>query len=94
MIAVKWVSILSALPAMAGLFSVAAAPAFASSNAEWECANGFRASAGKGMLTLSKTMGSEYGYKGGYPPRGSSRFTWNLRGGDLWVNGKKCKVTN
>lgn len=73
-----------------------ATPAFASSDAQWECPGRFSISAGKGMMSVSKIYGSEYGEKGLPPERDAYRVTWEFRNKsrDLWVNGKKCKVTN
>ena len=53
-------------------------------------------SAGKGMMSVSKIYGTEYGMKGLPPRRDAYRVTWEFRNKnrDLWVNGKKCKVTN
>ena len=75
---------------------VLATPALANSNAEWECPGRFSVSAGKGMMSVSKIYGSEYGEKGTPPARDAYRVTWEFRGKGraLWVNGKKCKVTN
>ena len=41
-----------------------ATPAFANSNAEWECPGRITVSAGKGMMSVSKIYGTEYGHKG------------------------------
>ena len=84
---------------IAAALLVLAGPAYASSNAEWECPGNFMVSAGKGMMSVSKIYGSEYGEKGLPPERDAYRVTWEFRRKgqhdlELWVNGKKCKSTN
>jgi hypothetical protein len=84
---------------IAAALLVLAGPAYASSNAEWECPGRFSVSAGKGEMSVSKLYGSMYGEKGLPPEQGSYRVTWEFRHRgksnlELWVNGKKCKSTN
>lgn len=64
-------------------------PAFASSDAQWDCGNTIMATAGKGQFGFY--MGKQY--EGGYPSRGILK--WDLRrDGSVWVNGRRCKRSN
>lgn len=83
-------------PIIAVILLALTAPALAGSGAEWECPGRINVSAGKGMMSVSKIYGSQYGEKGLPPRRDTYRVTWEFRGKgrELWVNGKKCKVTN
>jgi hypothetical protein len=81
-----------------GALLISAGPSSANSAAEWDCGNEATATANKGFLTFSTSLGSAYGEKGTYPDRGSHRpnWRWDFRGGraKIWLNGKLCKQTN
>ena len=76
-------------------------PAYATSDAEWDCPGGIRVSAGRNQIVASFTYGPDRNDPDSENPRriqliGNRHLNlkWDFRnhaeGPDLWLNGKAC----